>query len=367
MAVKKILFVDDEPNVLDAFQRQPASSSPSRPPSGSIAGLTALQNWQDFAVVVADMRMPEMDGIEFLSKVREIAPDLVRIMLTGNAEQQTAVDAINEGNIFRFLNKPCPTEKLVPAINAALRQHQLITSEHELLENTLRGAIKVLSEILAMAEPKAFGHAEILRDNIRRLGKAMKVENLWEIEVAAMLSQIGSVTIPPEVSLRSRMGRDLTGKEQEILQRVPAIGGSLLGQIPRMEEVARIITYQHKRFDGSGFPHDSVAGPAIPLGARMLRALGDLAEIERGGKSRTSALEQMRARPSWYDPQILEALSSPVIEATIEQNAPAKTLPCADPSAASGRTCAFCRCPDAGRHFDRVLREPHHSGVARAA
>jgi response regulator RpfG family c-di-GMP phosphodiesterase len=322
--VKKILFVDDEPNVLDALQRQLRKQFPIETALGSHAGLTALQNWQDFAVVVADMRMPDMNGIEFLGEVTVFAPDIVRIMLTGNADQQTAVDAINEGSIFRFLNKPCSTERLVSAINAALRQHQLITSERELLENTLRGAVKVLSEILAMTEPKAFGHAEMLRDNIHRLGKAMKVQDLWQIEVAAMLSQIGSVTIPPEVSLRSRLGRELSSKEQELFQRIPTIGGNLISQIPRMEEVARIITYQHKRFDGSGFPHDSVAGSAIPEGARMLRALSDLAEIERGGKSRASALEQMRGRPSWYDPQILEALGSPALEDTLEHSAPAR-------------------------------------------
>ncbi len=321
--MKKILFVDDEPNVLEAFQRQLRKQFPIETAVGPVAGLAALENPDNFAVVVADMRMPEMNGVEFLVKVKEIAPDIVRMMLTGNAEQQTAIEAINEGSIFRFLNKPCSTEKLVAAVNAALRQHQLLTAERDLLEKTLQGAVKVLSEILAMAEPKAFGQAEKLRENIRRLAAAMKVSETWQLEVAAMLSHIGAVTMPPEVVLKARLGHQLQGKELDMLQRIPSIGGGLLSQIPRLEEVSRIIIYQNKRFDGSGHPKDDVSGSAIPLGARMLRALSDLAELEARGRSRASALEQLRGRPGWYDPQILEALSSPVLHATMEQATPA--------------------------------------------
>src|SRR5690606_21232193 len=125
-------------------------------------GLALLGNGEGYAVVVADMQMPEMDGIEFLTRVKEIAPDIVRIMLTGNGDQITAIEAINKGSIFRFLSKP--SAHLVETLQEALRQHQLITAERELLENTLHGSIKMLSEILALAEPKLFGQAQWLRD-----------------------------------------------------------------------------------------------------------------------------------------------------------------------------------------------------------
>ena len=321
---KKILLVDDEPKVLSGLERQLARAYPVVTAPGPNEGLIAFGDGSDFAVVVADMRMPGMNGVEFLARIKEVEPDVVRMMLTGNADQATAVEAINEGSIFRFLSKPCPPEKLTDAISAGLRQHQLITSERELLEKTLHGSIKVLTEILAMAEPKAFGQAELMRDNIRRLAKALKLNKTWELEVAAMLAEIGSLTIPPEVMLRARMGYQLTSREQEILQRVPAIGGGLLAQIPRLEEVARIIACQHKRFDGSGFPADDLKGEAIPIGARMLRALSDLADLERKGKTRASALEVMRTRQGWYDPQIVEALSSPILAATLDQDTPAK-------------------------------------------
>src|SRR5713226_129196 len=99
--MKKILFVDDEPNILAAYQRQLRKHFSVEIAVGPVAGLAALQNPRDFAVVVADMRMPEMNGVEFLVKVKTAAPETVRMMLTGNADQTTAIEAINEGSIFR--------------------------------------------------------------------------------------------------------------------------------------------------------------------------------------------------------------------------------------------------------------------------
>src|ERR1700722_15579286 len=109
MLMKKILLVDDEPNVLSAFQRQLSRRFEVQTALGPIEGLAALKEAQEFAVVGADMRMPEMSGVEFLAIVKQRAPDVVRMMLTGNADQATAIEAINHGNIFRFLNKPCST------------------------------------------------------------------------------------------------------------------------------------------------------------------------------------------------------------------------------------------------------------------
>jgi response regulator RpfG family c-di-GMP phosphodiesterase len=311
--VKKILFVDDEPNVLFAIQRQLHQQFEVQTASGPIAGLEALQNGRGYAVVVADMGMPAMNGVEFLAKAREMAPDVVRVMLTGYVNQSTAVEAINQGHIFRFLNKPCSTEKLIQAVEAAVAQHNLIIAERDLLENTLGGSLKVLSEILALAEPKIFGQAEALRNAVRLLAASLNVTAAWDLEAAALLSQIGSVTIPPELILKSRLGHALSDGENEIFNQVPAVGSSLLAHIPRLDGVARIILYQNKNFDGSGFPEDAVAGEAIPLGARMLKLLVDLARLESDGLARPAALAQLRARPGWYDPRLLEAVApSPV-------------------------------------------------------
>ncbi len=329
--MKKILFVDDEPNVLSAIQRQLHQRFEVQTAVGPLAGLEALQHGRDYSVVVADMGMPKMSGVEFLAKACEMAPNVVRVMLTGYLNQSTAVEAINQGSIFRFLNKPCSTEKLVQTLEAAVAQHNLITAEHDLLENTLGGSLKILSEILALAEPKAFGQAEALRDAIRLFAGALNLTPTWYFEAAALLCQIGSVTIPPELVLKSRLGHALSAGEKEIFNQIPAVGSSLLAQIPRLEGVARAILYQNKNFDGSGFPEDSVAGEAIPVGARMLRILVDLARLESGGLARRAALQQLRTRTGWYDPRLLEAL---------EHSPGAAAAPSGDPAIAAA-TVAF--------------------------
>ena len=206
--MKKILFVDDEPNVLAGIQRQLRKQFEVETAPGPLAeGLAALKNGADYSVVVADMRMPVMNGVEFLTKVKVQAPEVVRMMLTGNADQTTAIEAINEGNIFRFLNKPCTTEKMIEALLAGVRQHELITAERELLEKTLKGSVRVLSEILAMTDPESSVHTETVRDHVRRMAAHLKLGNIWQLEVAVLLSCIGQVTIPPELLLKARVGQ----------------------------------------------------------------------------------------------------------------------------------------------------------------
>jgi DNA-binding NtrC family response regulator len=159
MANDRILFVDDEANVLAAIKRQLHKQFALTTLQQPQSALKLIEESGPFAVIVSDMRMPEMDGIRFLVRAREIAPDSVRIMLTGNADQQTAIEAVNEGHIFRFLNKPCDTERLVNALNAGLEQHRLIRAEKDLLSETLNGSVRVLTDVLELANPTVYGRA----------------------------------------------------------------------------------------------------------------------------------------------------------------------------------------------------------------
>lgn len=103
----RILFVDDDPNILKGFQRNLRKHYDISVADSGQTGLELIANSEPFAVIVADMQMPRMNGVEFLAQTRKISPDSVRIMLTGNADQQTAIAAINRGDIYRFVNKPC--------------------------------------------------------------------------------------------------------------------------------------------------------------------------------------------------------------------------------------------------------------------
>ncbi len=303
----KILFVDDEPNVLDAYQRSLRKRfSIDTAVSGDLA-LTCLSQKGPYAVIVADMQMPGMNGVEFLTLARQRAPDAVRLMLTGNADQKTAVEAVNKGHVYQFLNKPCPPEMLILALDNSIRQHQLITAERELLEKTLNGSINMLTGILASAEPLSFGRGERLRDYMRAFSKSLRMTQAWELELAAILSQIGFVTVPPRVIEKMRRDAELTQAEKDVLNRIPEIGANLLANIPRLEAVARIVLYQSKNYDGSGFPADSVVGDEIPIGSRILKVLSEMMELESSGLSKAKALEQMQTRTGRYDPQVLDS------------------------------------------------------------
>jgi response regulator RpfG family c-di-GMP phosphodiesterase len=312
---EKILCVDDDANILAAYERNLRRRFAIQTALGGEEALKVIGKDGPFAVVVADMRMPGLSGVELLTKVREINPDTVRVMLTGNAEQQTAVDAINKGHIFRFLNKPCSPELLGATLDAAIQQFRLVTAERELLENTLSGSVRMLTEILSTVEPQFFGRAQMLRDYARTLAPALKIDQVWELEVAAMLCHIGYVTIPAAIILKERTGAALNAAEKQMLTRLPEISSKLLAHIPRLESAARIVLYQNKYFDGSGFPQDSTAGEAIPVGARILRLLSDLINLEIAGTPKETALEQMRRRPGAYDPKIIDAALATLVQA----------------------------------------------------
>ena len=135
--MNKILFVDDEPQILKGFQRQLSDVFDVDIAVGGMEGIAKIENHGPYAVVVSDMHMPGLDGIQFLSKVKEHFPDTVRMMLTGHADVEVAMGAVNTGNIFRILTKPCTRENLCTSLNAGLDFYRLIRAEKELLEQTL--------------------------------------------------------------------------------------------------------------------------------------------------------------------------------------------------------------------------------------
>jgi response regulator RpfG family c-di-GMP phosphodiesterase len=316
---RRILFVDDDPNILSAFQRQLRKHYLVVTSPGGKEGLEAIEGGEPFAVVVSDLRMPEMDGIQFLTRVRKIAPDSVRMMLTGNADLQAAIEAVNEGNIFRLLTKPCAQEALIASLDSGIRQYRLITAERELLERTLSGSIKVLWEVLSLVNPEAFGRASRITRYVKDIARRLQVRDLWVVETAATLSQIGYIILPEGVLKKLYDGEKLAPDEAQLFNMHPFVASDLIANIPRMETVAEIISYQEKHFDGSGIPTDSRSGEDIPLGSRIIKAVLDFDTLEANGYSKSKATLKLRSRAGWYDPKVLTAFESVLgIEAQYE-------------------------------------------------
>jgi len=295
--LKRILFVDDDPRVLQAFERQFYKQFDIRTAIGPELGLQVLSSDGPFAAVVSDLRMPGMNGIEFLTRVRQAAPDTVRVMLTGDADLSAAMSAVNEGKIFQFLTKPCPSDMLTRTLESALEQHRLITAERELLENTLRGSIGVLSEILGLVNPQAFSRAQRIRRYVQHIVETLNLADRWQYELAAMLSQIGCVTVPPDTLEKFYKQQPLNAAEQEILSSQNQVGHNLLAKIPRLESVARMVAEQK-----SAWAEKGASPELVKTGAQLLRIASDCDEQVMRGVPFATVLSQMGTSHDYHPP-----------------------------------------------------------------
>ncbi len=311
---EKVLFVDDETFVLESFRRNLRKFVKMETANSGEKGLELIATQGPFAVVVSDLRMPGMNGVQFLSRVKELSPETTRILLTGQADLEDAIAVINEGQIFRFLTKPCGPESLKAAITDGIEQYRLKQAEKQLLEQTLRGTIKLLVEILSSVNPEAFSRSVRIQKLTKGIANRLNYEKMWQAEVTALLSHIGCVTVPGYIVKKKYEGEELTEVEERMFYQHMQIGHKLLQHIPRLEEVAKAIIYQEKQFDGGGLPEDNVRGKQIPFLARVLKVASDYsAYLEKTGNPE-KALEEIRAHKEWYDPEILAALEAEVLQ-----------------------------------------------------
>jgi len=306
----RILCVDDDSNILEGYKRQLRKEFELDTAVGPEQGLRMVTEQGPFAVVVSDLQMPGMNGVEFLAQVRTHEPDTVRMLLTGNAELQAAIEAINQGQIFRFLTKPCTPEALANALKAGLAQHRLITAERELLEQTLSGSIRVLCEVLALVNPEAFGRSSRITRYVESIAANLHVSELWSIKTAAMLSQIGCVILPESLLKKVYRGEVLTGEESQLFNQHPFVAYDLIAKIPRMKRVAEIIKFQDKYYDGYGVPGDTQQEKTIPMEASILKVALDFDALESAGKSKAEAFGEMKQRKGWYDPTVIDAMKA---------------------------------------------------------
>ncbi|MEW5956850.1 MAG: HD domain-containing phosphohydrolase [Chloroflexota bacterium] len=316
---QKILLVDDDPLLRRAITRRQQDRFDIETAADGPEGLARLESQGPFAVVVADMRMPGMDGIQFLSLVREQTPNTVRMMLTGNADLQTAINAVNRGYIFRFLTKPCPPEYFAGAVEAGLEQYRLVMAERELLGKTLRGSIEVLSEVLSLVNPPAFSRATRIKHLMRDIVSYLKLPNLWQFELAAMLSQIGCIALPPDILNKVYEGQLLSPAEQSLYSSHPSIGRELLEKIPRLEILARMIEGQREPPPAHISPADLTSDEdVVALGAQLLNLVLTFDDLTRRGLQTDLIMTTLQRQVSLHNPYLAAVL--PLIKASaVEQ------------------------------------------------
>lgn len=350
-----LLFVDDEVNILSALNRlfRPLGYRIFTAASGA-AGLGILAKEQ-VDLVVSDMRMPEMNGAQFLEKVRQQWPDTVRILLTGYAEIGSTIDAINKGQIFRYVSKPWEDSDIILIVKHALERRDL-ERRNQVLEELTRKQNEELKQLNAGLEDKvkvrtgevlqtmkfleqandqlkkgflasirAFsnliemraggvlaGHAKQVVDHARKLAQrlGMKEPEVQDVVFAALLKDLGKLSLPDR--LLAKPLSTLDAEERGLLAKHPIQGQAALMSLEQLHDAGKMVRSQHECFDGNGYP-DRLSGLAIPLGARILAVAGDYHALQAGllQPKRLSAEEALAFlvanRGKRYDPLVVDA------------------------------------------------------------
>jgi CheY-like chemotaxis protein len=308
---RRVLLVDDEPPVLESLRRQLAGTFDVETAPGPREGLERIHSSEPFAVVVSDMRMPVMTGAAFLEEVRKCRPDSVRMILTGHADLESTITAVNVSHVFRFHTKPCQRQDFVAAVQACVEQYELVAARRVLLEQTLHGTVRVLTEILALTNPAAQQRANRIARYAEKICAALKIDMPWQLRIALMLSQIGCITLPQEILACVLSGRPLSDEARALYRSHPALAARLLSDIPRLEVVARIIAHQL----GPPVGTDDRVAPGdqdvVRLGGAVLKIATDLEDAFTSGVPRERALRKVLATAPQLQgdlPRVLESL-----------------------------------------------------------
>ena len=306
----KILCVDDEESILRGFQLNLRKDFELHLASNGVEGLEVFDQEGGFALVLSDMRMPQMDGATMLSEIKKRDPEVVTVLLTGHTDFESAMSAVNEGSIFRMLSKPCPPEMLIRVLGDGLAQHDLIKSKRILLDQTLRGAVDALAQSLSTAKPLFFGRAQRVRRIANELSDMLKIEDAWRVDIASIFSQLAYISLPESVTEDVYYKRDLTSGVKEMVRKFPEETEKIIEKIPGLEDVVEILgklTVQHR------FEEDDDTG--LRKAASILRVALDFDYYEEQGHDRSLIVQTLKSRKDDYDPEVTECLSQLLVVA----------------------------------------------------
>lgn len=299
--IPRILVVDDDNVLLKIFKHSLDKNRFEF--DAAVNGETALEKLVDGAsydVIVSDMLMPGIDGLELLKRCRASYPDTVRILLTGSNDTKLIAEAINQADAFRFIPKPIEPAKLNQTVQDAVKHHQLILAEKECLQNTLVQSVDALVKILEMTNGVAFALTEHVREYALQIGKMVGAPRLWGLEISALLSQLGCVTVPELTLEHFYWGESLSPKEETMVRGHGEVARRIISNIPRLEEVSEVVACAAKPVDLKGFE----AGNVIAIHATIIRFATEIDMLHRRGKSKDEILEHFKKLPLRY-PKVL--------------------------------------------------------------
>jgi response regulator RpfG family c-di-GMP phosphodiesterase len=301
-SLPRILCVDDESRVLDGLELHLRREYDVHRATGGEEALQVLKAIGGASVVISDMRMPGMDGATLLQRVMKTYPETVRILLTGQPGRDSAVAAVNQAQIFRFLTKPCSPEQLKAAVSAGMMQHRLVLEERKILKETLIGCIQALMDVLAIVSPVAFGRASRLKRLTVEFAETLECGAFWQLEAAAMLSQLWYLSLPGEVVGKLYYGEPLNVEERQRVQGMPDVVSGLLKHIPRLDAVTQIVTALNWGDEQLAKLGDSPVG----LGAKILGLVLAYDELTMQGHSADVAVKSLSKQSGRFGEELLE-------------------------------------------------------------
>lgn len=349
-----VLFVDDEANILSALKRlfHPCGYRIFTAEGGR-QGLEIMER-ESVDLVISDMRMPEMNGAQFLAQINERWPKTVRILLTGHSEIRDTIDAINQGHIYRYIAKPWEDNDIVLSVKQALHQKQLeqknqgleeltrkqneelkdlnanleekvksrteelrqtmgfLEVAHTSLKKSFITSIRIFSSLIDMRHSTLAGHSHRVAEMSRNIAvqMGMKEADIQDVFLAALLHDIGKIGLPDYLLEKPFSG--LGSEERLLVAKHPVLGQTALMALEQMKIPAKLIRSHHEHFDGMGYP-DKLSGLEIPLGARIIALANEYDSVQIG------TLMTRRLNPSdatrfiqegsgrRYDPVVVEA------------------------------------------------------------
>ncbi len=298
----RVLCVDDEARVVEGLVPHLRKEYDVRTALSGAAGLQLLKEMGGAAVVLSDMRMPEMDGATFLHHVMHFYPDATRMLLTGEPGQDAAVAAVNKAQIFRFLKKPCPPAELKVAVEAGVTQYRMVTAERTVLKETLVGCINALVDVLAITNPVAFSRASRIKRLAMDFAAILGRKEFWQLEAAAMFSQLGYLSLPVDLVEKLYYGEVLSPEEKILASGAPEVATKLLQNIPRLEPITDILAALNE----SDAHMVQLGDGPIGVGARILALVTDYYSLLTHGKTMSTAMQKLRGRSSRYGQELVE-------------------------------------------------------------
>ncbi len=349
---RQFVFVDDEPNILKALQRVFFDDDYDIETFTDPREALEYIKENDVQLIISDQRMPQMTGTELLAEVVKVRPESMRIILTGFADMEAAVDAINTGKIYQFIFKPWNDEELRSTVLRALQHYDLQTENTRLLaelkvkneeladlngqlakkvkertqlivkknlelgkltkslENSLVSTVRVAVNMMEISRREISTHARRVASIAPRVAAQLSwgEDKIRDLEIACLMHDIGKLGIPSHVLAKPM--EEMNENELRLLKNHTVLGQSMLGAVDAFEHVGRIVRHHHERYDGRGYP-DGLSGKDIPEEARLLAICNiydNLLNAGEEGHSPTFAMKyMMNNQGTLFDPEMVQA------------------------------------------------------------